>query len=415
MLHDPARHEALRDEPWHAERARSAIAWIVRDTLARWTPERWWPMHPKDLDARDDPAQLATPLYHGAAGVVWALRYLHALGVAPQPPIGPPHMAQLMHLNRAWLSPIPEGQPDEASLLMGDTPFHLMAHADDPAHGIADALAALIERNLDHPARELMWGAPGTLLAAGFLHDRTGDERWAQLVRRSAERLWSQLQWSDEHGCRYWTQDLYGRRSTYLDGVHGFVATAHGLIRNGHLLDAAAWAAWQEAIVQTIAATATREGGGANWRAQLQASPQGAPRLLMQFCHGAPGFIVCLAGLPPGPLDALLLEAGEAVWAAGPLAKGSNLCHGTAGNGYAFLKLFERTGDERWLQRARAFAMHAIGQTEADAGQVGHLRYSLWTGDLGLAIYLWDCLHAGQGKCAFPTLDAFDAPQPAGA
>jgi hypothetical protein len=28
----------------------------------------------------------------------------------------------------------------------------------------------------------------------------------------------------------------------------------------------------------------------------------------------------------------------------------------------------------------------------------------LWTGDLGFAIYLWDCL---RGKAAFPTLDAF--------
>jgi hypothetical protein len=32
---------------------------------------------------------------------------------------------------------------------------------------------------------------------------------------------------------------------------------------------------------------------------------------------------------------------GELTWRAGPLAKGANLCHGTAGNGYAFLALFE--------------------------------------------------------------------------
>ena len=38
-------------------------------------------------------------------------------------------------------------------------------------------------------------------------------------------------------------------------------------------------------------------------------------------------------------LDALLVEGGSFTWAAGPLAKGSNLCHGTGGNGYAFLKL----------------------------------------------------------------------------
>jgi hypothetical protein len=31
-------------------------------------------------------------------------------------------------------------------------------------------------------------------------------------------------------------------------------------------------------------------------------------------------------------------------------------------------------------------------------------RYSLWTGDVGLAIYLWDCL---MGKPYFPTIDVF--------
>ena len=43
-------------------------------------------------------------------------------------------------------------------------------------------------------------------------------------------------------------------------------------------------------------------------------------------------------------------------------------------------------------------------QTDADAKQTGQLRYSLWTGDPGLAIYLWDCLHA---QARFPTLDVF--------
>jgi hypothetical protein len=50
--------------------------------------------------------------------------------------------------------------------------------------------------------------------------------------------------------------------------------------------------------------------------------------------------------------------------------------------------------------------MHGIAQTEQDAARYGHLRYSLWTGDLGFAIYLWDCVRR---KAAFPTLDVFYA------
>jgi hypothetical protein len=124
----------------------------------------------------------------------------------------------------------------------------------------------------------------------------------------------------------------------------------------------------------------------------------------MQYCHGAPGFVVCLADLASPALNQVLTAAGEAVWRAGPLRKGSNLCHGTGGNGYAFLKLYVRTGDSIWLQRAQAFAMHGIFQTEADEALYGQGRYSLWTGDPGFAIYLWDCL---RGQADFPTLDVF--------
>jgi hypothetical protein len=102
-----------------------------------------------------------------------------------------------------------------------------------------------------------------------------------------------------------------------------------------------------------------------------------------------------------------LLAGGEATWAAGPLLKGANLCHGTGGNGYAFLTLFRRSGDERWLTRARAFAMHGIVQCERDGVRFGQLHASLWTGDLGFAIYLWNCIEAGD---AFPCLDVFFAP-----
>jgi hypothetical protein len=96
----------------------------------------------------------------------------------------------------------------------------------------------------------------------------------------------------------------------------------------------------------------------------------------------------------------LLAAGGKFTWAAGPLAKGSNLCHGTGG--YALLKLYRRTNDPMWLERARAFAMMAIAQYRQARDQFGRGRYSLWTGDIGLVIYLWDCLTT---EPRFPTID----------
>ncbi|MDE2145598.1 MAG: LanC-like protein [Burkholderiales bacterium] len=405
-LFDPTRHEPLRATAWDEAAARAAIGRIVADTESHWSAERYWPVHPRDLDPGEDPEQVATSLYFGAAGVIWALHHLQDLGAATLTRSYLGELETLRLRNRAWLQA--GGSSDFASYLMGDTPILLLAQGHAPTPARADALAALIEGHLDHPARELMWGAPGTLLAALFLHRRTGQARWADLYRRTADRLWSQLEHSGEHDCAYWTQDLYGRRSSYLDAVHGFVATASPLIGGRELLEPAAWAAWQACIERTMQRTATWDGPRASWRAELHTAEGRPPRWLMQFCHGAPGFVVCLAGMPGPGLDALLVAAGEATWAAGPLAKGSNLCHGTGGNGYAFLKLYRRTGDARWLDRARAFAMHGIAQTQAEAAQHGRLRYSLWTGDPGFAIYLWDCVRAGAD---FPTLDVFDAPR----
>jgi hypothetical protein len=190
--------------------------------------------------------------------------------------------------------------------------------------------------------------------------------------------------------------------------VHGFVATALPLIRGRYLLDTGEWNAWQHCIVNTVQRTADRLGPHANWRPELD-SRHADRKKLLQFCHGAPGFVVCLADLPTNALDDLLLAAGETVWSAGPLTKGSNLCHGTGGNGYALLKLYRRTNDRLWLERARSFAMHGIAQTQRDALRYGQLQYSLWTGDLGFAVYLWDCLRA---EAQFPTLDVFYAPRP---
>ena len=103
-------------------------------------------------------------------------------------------------------------------------------------------------------------------------------------------------------------------------------------------------------------------------------------------------------------LTAMLVDAGHFTWRAGPLAKGSNLCHGTAGNAYAFLKLHALLRESLWLERARIFAMISIEQYREARAQYGQGRYSLWTGDLGLAVYLYDCLRAVP---AFPTTDVF--------
>ena len=99
-----------------------------------------------------------------------------------------------------------------------------------------------------------------------------------------------------------------------------------------------------------------------------------------------------------------LSGGAELTWRAGPLRKGAGLCHGTAGNGFALLKLYELTADERWLERARRFAMHAAEQVERDRKLFGRGRYTLWTGDIGVALYLRACVARDS---RFPTIDRY--------
>jgi hypothetical protein len=404
MLFDPSRHEPLLPLSWNEREVGAAIQRIVADADAHATKDGYWPLHPLDRTNGDAAGRFETSLYDGACGVLWALHYLRDVGASASSCSYGVEFDQLLACNR-----VARGQTvtrERASFLNGDTPIQLLQFGKAPTAELESALTALIAGNLEHPARELMYGAPGTLLAAWFLFERTGAQKWADLYRQTARKLWSQLEWSPEHRCSYWTQHFGGRRSTYLDAVHGFVATASPLIRGRALLASEEWKAWEQCIVETVARTADRHGPHANWRPQLDYTGDATKRLV-QFCHGAPGFVICLANLPGAALDDLLLAAGETTWDAGPLTKGSNLCHGTGGNGYAFLKLFKRTGDSMWLERARSFAMHGIAQVQRDTLRYGQSRYSLWTGDLGFAVYLWDCLRA---EAQFPTLDVFYGP-----
>ena len=191
--------------------------------------------------------------------------------------------------------------------------------------------------------------------------------------------------------------------------MHGSAGNVQALLRAADLLGHPRRGEIARRGADAACALARVEGDLANWPASIPPRPLEPTRAayLVHYCHGAPGFVICLDGVRPGEhaeLDRMLTRAGELVWRAGPLAKGPNLCHGTAGNGYALLKLWRRTGDARWLERARAFAMHAIEQVRAARQRHGLGRYSLWTGDVGVALYLASCL---EGDASFPTVDVF--------
>ena len=403
-LFEPERHEALSATPWNEATVRAAIARIVEDAhRAYGGVEALWPIHP--LDRSPERADPTKPLYYGAAGVIWALHQLEQTGFSAVGRDYRPALHDLAARDRAdWIQL--KGKP-EHGYAIGATGIHMLCWKlapSEPQHAraVEDAIAA----NLTHPAMGFGWGSPGTTLAAYFAFERSGADDWRALYRQNADALLARWAFDDDAGCWLWTQDLYGRVDRHLGALHGFTGVAFALLIGRQLLSVEQQDALLRRTRETIARTALREGPHANWRLCAgDSSHPGQAALRVQHCTGAPGIVNTMAALPPDPdVDALLIAAGELTWAAGPVAKLPSLCHGAPGSGYAFLKLHARTGDERWLQRARSFAMHAIEQAERGVEQHGQRKFSLWTGDLGLACYLWDCI---RGCDRFPTLDYF--------
>jgi hypothetical protein len=332
-------------------------------------------------------------VYLGAAGMLLALQRLAEAGLHVPALDG---AAIVEGLHEAALA-----DPDEAgagaSLLVGSSGILLVALRLAPSAATADALAGAIAANAAHPANEPLLGAPGTMLAARAAHALTGEERFADLWRESARTLLAR-----QEADGLWTQDLYGSRVRYVGAGHGFAGNVLALCGAPEWLDDPAGV--EAGAVATARALAVVDGDRANWPALADRPGDALTRV--QWCHGAPGVAIALARLALGDdaHGALLAAGGELTWAAGPIARNAGLCHGTAGNGFAFLRLFERTRDERWLERARAFAMHALTQVERLRAADGHGHYSLYTGDVGAALVAAACL---DGDAGFPGLDAW--------
>ena len=402
MLHQPARHEPLCNAPWNEPAARGFLQTLADQACQHFDPLTLWRIHPRDVE----PGEAALPvacLYFGAAGVIWALQHLkrHA-DVSVELDFTACIDGLIEHNRRFNLA----SNIESHSYLSGDAGVLLLQWQATRSVAVAQSLFDTVQANLRNPSLEPLWGSPGTMVAALHMLEATREDRWQQLFCEAAQILCDQMHLAAGFDNTWiWTQLLYGKRIDYLGAGHGFAGNMFPFVRGAQWLPPPLVETMTDRAAQVFRVCALTEDGKVNWEPVFDHLGAGLQsKLLLQDCHGAPGIICRLAGSPSTALRALLQQAGEAVWAAGPLNKGPGLCHGTAGNGFAFLKLHAMTGEALWLERARAFAMHAIAQSDAEARLQGVRRYSLWTGDLGVAVFVWGCI---VGDAAFPTLDVF--------
>jgi hypothetical protein len=397
MLYRSEKFDKLTDEPWREEHVRERIRGIVADAETNYSPESFWPAD--EWDAWKAPLPLMN-LYVGAAGVLWALDVLRRRGhadVSLDLADAGERLIERWRIQPDFIEdeefPLPDKR--ESALLAGGSGVVLVAWRLSPSDELADDLLARVLANKENEADEVMWGSPGTMLGARAMYEWTLDERWASAWRECADAL---LARRDADGL--WPITLYGQTHRGMTPPHGVVGNVRALLKGDSLLPDDVGELLKRDTNAILARTAVIEEGLANWPhpADRDTLEGRDGQIRLQWCVGAPGTIISAADY----LDEELLLAGaELTWRAGPHGedKGSGICHGTAGNGYALLKTFERTGDERWLERARRFAVHALEQVE----QRGRRRYSLFTGDVGVALFAADCIEA---KARYPITDA---------
>ena len=201
----------MTDERWNADRVRQAICEIVADTdSALRRPKLFWLADDWDRWQATSPMK---NLFVGTAGVLWALDVLRRLGHAETGL----DLAELSLANVELFRARPDfmkiklPEPRESSLLCGETGILLVAWRLAPSAELADILLERVRANVSNEAEEVMWGTPGTLIAARAMLEWTGDERWREAWQESADALWSRR---GKDG--FWVQRLHGHEVPYL-------------------------------------------------------------------------------------------------------------------------------------------------------------------------------------------------------
>jgi lantibiotic modifying enzyme len=381
-LYSTDRHVPLINIPWDAHRLENNSQYIIAQTLANYSPISYWPVHPLDSEEASD--QGFNDFYYGAAGIFWFLNTL-----------------KLKNEFKEFMKGLSVDKTSNISFFFDHIAFLLFKEKLDPSKENRDELYQLFCHSPDGDKNEILYGTPSTLLAAYQAYKLTGEQRFADCCQTFKQRTLAQWKYFEKHDCYMWTQHFDQPRE-YVGAAHGTFGNIHVLYTIKELLNETELSLLNIRSTQAFKNLATVSHEYANWPALAEP----ADKLLLHWCHGAPGAICALADhLPSTPeTDELFLKAAELIWKAGPLNKGTSLCHGTSGNALAFLKIYKRSSDDKWLVRAKAFAMHCLEQCEELEKSYGQLRYSLWTGDLGL-VWLNEQIKKNEAK--LPLLDIY--------
>ncbi|KAL0210957.1 hypothetical protein P9112_009255 [Eukaryota sp. TZLM1-RC] len=334
-------------------------------------------------------------VYNGVVGVLYALG--HASLILPE--AGVVVESILRDIDIAKLVELHGGQ--SAGLLSQCSAFgvyalalYIIGHQTDAVQQAQMAISKaeeVLEYFIDD---EVLYGRAG-LLAILQQIEKILPETQGQHILRVRQRIVQQL----IHNLEKITVGdlplvLLWNDAPLLGAAHGLSGVLHVLLNDLKLLDERE----KSLVFQSCKAFVRLQLRSGNFPASIDNKHEE----LVQWCHGCPGVIPFLIAAKNriceistcGDLaklyDSALVKAIELTWKKGLLTKGPSICHGTSGNGYAFLRYYLDNHIQNSLIDALQFALFASEQEYGISRPTSP--HSLFIGDAGVLLYITDCV-----------------------
>lgn len=240
-------------------------------------------------------------------------------------------------------------------------------------------------------ASELMYGCAGYLHALLFAKRYLPDSIDDQIISRVVQHILSKGK-QVAKSCPPATLQYQWHDKYYLGAAHGLSGILYTLLKTNMVCDD-----MNTLIMPSVSYLLAQRFPSNNLRSSLGSQTD----RLVQWCHGSPGFIPLLTEMHRKCGGTYLQEALKTitpVWQRGLLRKGHGLCHGTLGNAYAFLDMYQTTEDPTWLSKAVHFGEWAMSQK--DVNKVYEKEMSLFDGLAGVIYFYCDMLEPK--KAYFP-------------
>ena len=267
-----------------------------------------------------------------------------------------------------------------ANETLAQTTLHAIIKRDGSLVKRLCAYATVINSTQDQGSDEWLYGRTGFLYYLRLARSKFGDDQPTSgliqtTIDRTVERILSSPQPWTWHG------------KVYLGAAHGAIGIVCQLVLSSEKA--------APRVQQLLQKLLDMQFASGNFPSSL---PVGERDELVQFCHGGPGFVICLSSVQacfPSlrvRIDQAIAAARKDIWDRGMLVNEPCLCHGVAGNALAFEDdaafrdfLSQMTGamlEERgWLSRA--------GHSDSFVG--------LYTGEAGRA-WLWALADKGERR-----------------